>query len=84
MRLIGTYKYVNAGKCWIAKVLLEDTDVIVKYQPSFQEVKQYNNKRVIIKGKINMGDPGPKGTQITQRILAPHLVGIKSIAVHKE
>ncbi|MFH1867707.1 MAG: hypothetical protein ABH843_01930 [Candidatus Omnitrophota bacterium] len=78
VRLIGTYKHVNAGKCWVAKVAIKDgASVVIGYQPSAEQVEEFNDKPVIVIGKILKLFPEEFANQ--QWLLSPHLVDVKSI-----
>ncbi|MEW6172278.1 MAG: hypothetical protein AB1510_04325 [Bacillota bacterium] len=84
VRLVGTYRHVNEGKCWVAEVQLEDNKmVVVEYQPPLEEVKRFNNHAVMVTGRIILSGY-PKDNLIRQYLLRPHLVEIKSMEELKE
>lgn len=80
VRLLGTYRSANVSKgrqqCWIAEVVLQDsTAVVIRYEPTSEEVEQFNNRTVIAVGRVLQSYPD----ECRQWLVAPHLVEIESI-----
>ncbi|MEW6183000.1 MAG: hypothetical protein AB1500_07460 [Bacillota bacterium] len=83
VRLVGTYRHVNEGKCRVAAVQLEDGRmVVIEYQPPLEEVKRLNNHAVMLTGRILPGYP--RDDTGRRYLLLPHLVDIKSLEELKE
>lgn len=75
VKLTGTYKYVNAGKCWVAELLLLDgSKVVVGYSPDKEEANFLNDKTVIIYGVISKSHP--ESNESYQWLMFPHITNI--------
>ena len=71
VKVEGTYQHLDAGKCWVAQLILEDgTPVVIRYQPEEEEVARFAGEKVVLTGTI-LGTYPSDGHQY---LVAPHLV----------
>ena len=72
VKVEGTYQHLDAGKCWIAQLILEDgTPVVIRYQPEEKETSRFAGQKVILTGTILRSYPSDE----RQYLAAPHLIG---------